>query len=834
MTPPLLRVYGRPGTFGALTGRKVSPTGETLETIGIPSWAFPVGMSIGFIKIDEETGQVIIPAASTNGGGLISGDHLGFAVFDPARKLFTYSRVPTSKGFIITNSVTFDNTVNCSPTVKCYGGATVSEATPWTPSDGEPRFVLNDTFPYGNWDIDLYGLYPAVLVLKKDAAGVWVYDEELSRTADELAAMNAAGAAAFPAAFNSPCFLQPTGQTYHGTKGWAEEDVFPVVNHVLGGQYFAGQGGGASGWVFVLDDEAVPVVAYQFPDFYDPRGAVPPDPAAQRIGFAIRSVNVDSSSTDPTDLRFFVDPDIFSPTGRAITRVSRTNNYATFTTSVDHGWGIGMYARISGLANSGGAGATDADFNDDAFTNLRSPITAVSRPLGGPYTFTQRIAGVNVADHAVVGGTPLATMTTAYPIIELSYNSVAGTITPLSKPCFADVDMRSYGVASVDAVGNLWLNERGTVAFATGPDCVYLKDPGTGERRLVTEQPIVDTATWGVDSWNVVCEPDHKFAASAVGASLASGYQIDTVTGAVIHAGDDLRILLPDAVLERGTNLQANPGFESVTPNWQGFFTATVISWSASSPRTGAKCMRITRSDAGLGNPNTYSRDMFPLVPGQSYEVECYMRTPSVGVTGAIGILWWDGGGSPFRTDIGPVHQLPAGTWVKLRASFEVPDHAVFQTDLRQAVLASMYVQAYDVPGGGTYVEVDDCYAWRAPGNHLEPIDYGLDELTAIAEGSLLTLRGAVDETRRKFWLNIEQIANTASQAAHGCAAGVACCPGYTLDQWLISIELDPLLYGPTQGRVPKPVTDRPPLPPYYPQIYEGKTFGPVRPGRVT
>lgn len=781
----LFTVYGAEGTFGDLAAATRTPTGEGFEVVSVPDWVIDAGKSIGFIGVDSETGIVVIPLASSNAGGLLAGAKLQIGQFDPATLSFTAETIPTDEGATDPRSIVYGG--GCVADVKCYGGAVVSDTVVFTDGDGARHVLHNTLSGYGSWDRVADGVYP-VLVFRTLTDGVWGYDAALSRTADAMAADTAEGAVAFPAkdtADISACF---GSHEYHDAKGIAEMDVFPN-GHVLLGQYFAGPDSDpavTSGWVTVVgpDGDGVwqDLANYQFPMFYDPKGAVPPSAAAVPLSFAVRSVSTDPTSDDETDLRFFVCPDLFFPDaasaslseGKAIATIARSGNIVTVTTVDDHLMAVGQFPRLSGMT---GAYAVFNDTNGNAFASLRDPILTVPTSK----SFTIHRVGANQVSHLPTG-VPIVQQQLGACFIEMAYNAVAGTIAPVSKPCFPDTDQRNVGLVVVNPnSGDAWLQYSGNLAFASGPSPVYLKDAGTGERSNVTQQPA------GVDisiEYGAVATPDFTFGATR-GANGFGGMVIDPRTDAVYQLRSEVKCVLPDAPLAAGTNLFTDDaGMETagIATDWTGFVTG--VAQSAAQAHSGAGSLRLRPQ--GVTGAVATSVFAVPVEALQSYEASIWMKVVNAGAqSGRISFKWLDAVAATISTSAGPLVLLANGSWKKCIAAFGAPSNAV---------TALIVLEGLDI-GAGLDLYVDDLSVTRAPGTHLPDLDFGFDDFPVTGTG-VSTQKGALDATNRYIWIEVAQY------------NGEPACPATARPQWLGRLDMaahlapftDPDIEGPTYG----------------------------------
>jgi hypothetical protein len=232
--------YGASGTFGGIDLLLKLPTGQTVRTVPVASWAFGDGHSIGWVAVMSD-GQVVMPGSWFNGSGLISSSiDCSYCTFDPATATFARVVIPTTTG---DTSVLEDGLT--------VGGANIVMAVAAAISGVEHViFCGANPYPGGNgagWQIGApanNGLYYGLPSGKK-VAGSWVFDSAKSWTTDAMHASSSAGATAFPAGGTNP-----HGETWYSNRIAAQIAVLPASGMVVMTEYFSD---GTNSHIVVID-----------------------------------------------------------------------------------------------------------------------------------------------------------------------------------------------------------------------------------------------------------------------------------------------------------------------------------------------------------------------------------------------------------------------------------------------------------------------------------------------------------------------------------------------------------------------------------------------------
>jgi hypothetical protein len=99
-----------------------------------------------------------------------------------------------------------------------------------------------------------------------------------------------------------------------------------------------------------------------------------------------------------------------------------------------------------------------------------------------------------------------------------------------------------------------------------------------------------------------------------------------------------------------GDNMLANPGFEGGTANWT---FPTGVTLDTTSPRTGINCAKLDKGTVGAGGTqrNVTTGNTYPVVAGEAYTVEAWVKGSGVSTAGLLlQVLWRDGSGAAIST----------------------------------------------------------------------------------------------------------------------------------------------------------------------------------------
>lgn len=793
----LVRVWGPPDTLADFPAALTQGDPAAVDKIETGGFVMPGGMTLVFIDCADDGTIVGTMSSMTNTTDLYGSIQAAF-VIEPDERDAHVVVLPTTTGATEAFASTF--ATGCVETVHCYGGADTSDVQRWVDDDGEEHILLLCAVPYSGWKITGptgKGVYRTIVVLTK-IGGTWQFDADLSRTAGELRASNPTlGPQAFSQLTNNACL---GAETYHGSRGAVELEAFPN-GHVLGSQYFQSAGGSAG--VFILDENLHLAAFYKFPDFYDVLGKQPPDPDAKRVGFACRSVQVDVSATDPTDLRFWVFPDTVPAAAIAVTTVERTADLVTLTLASNHSLGPGSHLALSGFAGD------LAFLNPAAFQFTLEPV------YDCPSANTLRLywPGDDLAPTAT-GGHGTMRVRQHATVVEMSYNATTGVIVPKSRCVTLDPYRSPIGIGRADSDGTLWVNYGGTVSFVAGPVACFRRDPDTGERRLVTEHPYTDATTFA-HTWGEVCRPDYAFQTLAGPASLNMAFCVDDGRRHVYRdRGDTFEALDYSAGLDPTPELLPfDTSFEAATlPPLDQFYAALTRTTEAA--RTGTHSLKVANN---LPAPDNYAAPNVTFLD----EVDVEARDSLIGgawIRAAAGQVGWvratvnlrDTDGTVMGQQAGPFYRVDSTAWTWVEVWATAWETAPFTTGGPPAATAWLALSSrlFPYPTGAFYVEGPSLR--RAPARFPRPIDLQSSDLPAYQP--VATGRPVINRRTRRVTFTAQQVISPAARTALGAPPTGAPCPPLVLSNYLYEVDLTSPA-GPGLGSVWGAARRRPPIP---------------------
>lgn len=232
-TRPVVSVYGRPGSFGQLATRTSLPTGQTVTTVGVPSWGFGPGQSAYMSAVTSDGSVVMATTPYTDNQLCPTGNDMELGVFDPTDARFSRIVVPTTAGL---TAVTEPGSA--------YGGGDIGDVQV-VGSGSHERVVFVSAAPYHGWDIARFGQLPSLGALGPGPSG-WSLNAGYTMTGDQLAA-TAPGVSGV--VVNGNAF----GQTYGDGRGLCEIALLPASGHLVVSQYFGPSMSDQQGGLLVLD-----------------------------------------------------------------------------------------------------------------------------------------------------------------------------------------------------------------------------------------------------------------------------------------------------------------------------------------------------------------------------------------------------------------------------------------------------------------------------------------------------------------------------------------------------------------------------------------------------
>jgi hypothetical protein len=255
-------VFGQPGTFGGL-----SQTVNGVLPVPVSSWRFGAGQANSGAVVTEDGTVLLATTPLSDDQTKPTGDGMEIGVFRPDSG-FRRLVIPSSTG-----SATQPGS---NPAARGVGGGDVAALQPYHVGTKQ-RVAFVAMTAYNGWDVSRYGLLPTFGKLHH--SGGWRYDEQSSRTADQLAAAAPVQVRdrAFPTRSDRP--RDPLGP---GTIA-----QLPRSGRFIVGQYF-GATAADPGALLVLDQAGVtqawwpypPVTVFGNPVLCRPR-AIVVDPTSQ-------------------------------------------------------------------------------------------------------------------------------------------------------------------------------------------------------------------------------------------------------------------------------------------------------------------------------------------------------------------------------------------------------------------------------------------------------------------------------------------------------------------------------------------------------------------------
>lgn len=428
-----LTVFGASGKFGAAPGSPVTPSGNRQRLVPVPGMNFEPGMGPFFSTILPD-GTVALPNIQlTTNQVAATGTTMAMSFWHPDLGHYTV-RVPTNAGVYETLSVN-----SISGVVSDVGGADICDST--LVYDGVTPVLFGlSAFPYKGWRVATYGIYPVCPAFVLNAtSGRWEYSEARSVFPNALQSSDPVnGANAWP---NITNFY---GETVIQPRLPAEFVTLPRSGHVAMSIY-APRAGHLWGSVAVLDLLGKAQKAWlEFPDMVNSFG--------WGTNAFTRDINADPTSV-VNDERFVVNMDVFmqpNETWNATVWADSGTFTLTWGASTSAGMPVGvsaadMRAVLEAMPSIGVGNvvvreqrpflvATFVTYEIEMVGTLaHTNLTATTAAMGTGGLVNDHGSNINRWRHGGTGYTAQSN----FPIIELSYNAGASTITQKTVPMFA-------------------------------------------------------------------------------------------------------------------------------------------------------------------------------------------------------------------------------------------------------------------------------------------------------------------------------------------------------------------------------------------------------------
>nr|WP_232292058.1 hypothetical protein [Frankia sp. QA3] len=278
----LLTIYGAPGTFGEFDGGQ-----STVRITEVPGWGFGPGQAAFMSAVSADGTVFVTTTPFTDDQSKLTGTDMEIEVFEPDVERFTRVVIPSTKGRM--SLPRFD------PNYRGVGGGDTSDVIVVPGPDGAQRVLFTSLMPFFGWNTAVDGELPSVGQLRRDRlTDRWVYDQQASWTAAQLAATAPPNVAA--QAFPVLAPLEP-----RSPRGPSSIARLPRSGHLVITQYLGtGVGGTDNGALLVVDPAGRVLAHWQYPEVR-PLG----------IGLVVnpREVVADPTS-EPDDERFVLISDV--------------------------------------------------------------------------------------------------------------------------------------------------------------------------------------------------------------------------------------------------------------------------------------------------------------------------------------------------------------------------------------------------------------------------------------------------------------------------------------------------------------------------------------------
>lgn len=428
----LVSIFGLDGEVGTAKGQAVTPTGERIRVVPVDGMRFANGMGPFFSTVLPD-GTIAMPEISLNISQVATtGKTMSCAFYHPSTGFYRVV-VPTSTGQTETLAVNGSTGV-----VAAVGGADLCDsAVIW--DAGVPVLFCLSGIPYRGWRVSTNGVYPVLPAFTLDSTtGRWAYDLSRSIFPATLRASDPTnGANVWP---NSTNFY---GETVTDGLLPCELAVLPKSN-CLALAIYAPRSGHQWGSVAIVNPVTKQQTAwYEWPNM------------ASTLGWGstafTRDINTDPTST-LGDERIMVNLDMFvQPNERFNVVVNasggtfRVSWAGVFTSALPLG-ASAEQVRAALVAIAGiGAGNAEVKLSRPF---LVATYSVYEVELVGSKAHTDYTATTVTLDTASLTANSFSHITrwqhgsTAYtaqapfPLVELSYNNSAPSLSPVTVPMF--------------------------------------------------------------------------------------------------------------------------------------------------------------------------------------------------------------------------------------------------------------------------------------------------------------------------------------------------------------------------------------------------------------
>ncbi|WP_422615056.1 hypothetical protein [Frankia torreyi] len=278
----LLTIYGAPGSFGNFDGGQT-----TVRVTEVPGWGFGPGQAAFNSAVSADGTVFMTTTPFSDDQSKLTGTDMEIEIFEPDIERFTRLVIPSTKGRL--------SLPRLDPNYRGVGGGDTSDVIVVPGPDGAQRVLFTSLMPYYGWNTAVDGELPSVGQLRRDQPTArWVYDPQVSWTAEQLATTASPSLAA--QAFPPLTPLQP-----RSSRGPASIARLPRSGHLVIAQYLGAGGGGTDNGALLVVDSAGRVLAHwQYPQ-------------VRPLGIALvvnpREVVADPTS-EPDDERFVLISDV--------------------------------------------------------------------------------------------------------------------------------------------------------------------------------------------------------------------------------------------------------------------------------------------------------------------------------------------------------------------------------------------------------------------------------------------------------------------------------------------------------------------------------------------
>jgi hypothetical protein len=251
---PMLELYGRNGSFGALTGKTRLPGGQSFANVSVRNWGFGAGQAAYMSAVTGAGAVVIGTTPYTDNQMEPTAKTMELGVLLPGTRSFQRIVVPstTNQTQLVANG-------------SRYGGGDIGDVQVVGQGVNE-RVLFVSVMPYHGWNVATDGQLPSFGALRPAGGGSLVVDSRGDRTAQAMVA-------SMPG-MQMPQYNNSYGQTIVNGRGLCEMALLPASGDVVVTQYFGPSQLNQQGGILVLDQQGRIKASWQYPPVTTARGPI--------------------------------------------------------------------------------------------------------------------------------------------------------------------------------------------------------------------------------------------------------------------------------------------------------------------------------------------------------------------------------------------------------------------------------------------------------------------------------------------------------------------------------------------------------------------------------